>query len=326
MVSFVIPVRDDAQHLRRCLDRIARSDYPADRIDVVVVDNGSTDDSAAVARKSGATVLEIAGARVGELRNRGVEVAQGEILAFVDADHEIDPAWIRRAVDTLRTPGVGAVGALCRAPVGGTWVQRLYDTLRTRPLGLHEVEWLGSGNMAVRSELFQQVGGFDRMLDTCEDVDLCQRLRTAGYRLMSDDRLQSVHLGDPATLRALFLGELWRGRDNLRVSLRGPFSLRGLPSLVIPVIDIGSILIGVAGLAAAPLGGVRLTLIASAIIAGLAALRAAGMIARGGITAPLEAGRAFAVACVYDVARALALVTRTRHRRVRQRTPHRETA
>ena len=56
----------------------------------------------------------------------------------------------------------------------------------------------------------------------------------AATRSSSDDRLRSVHLGDPRTLRALFFGELWRGRDNLKVSLRGPLSLRGLPSLAHP--------------------------------------------------------------------------------------------
>ena len=103
------------------------------------------------------------------------------------------------------------------------------------PAGVLQVDWLGSGSLAVWREVFEKVGGFDSRLETCEDVDFCQRLRRNGYGLWSDDRLRSVHLGDPRTLRALFFGELWRGRDNLKVSLRGPLTPRALPSVLIPL-------------------------------------------------------------------------------------------
>ena len=84
-----------------------------------------------------------------------------------------------------------------------------------------------SGNLAVKRTAFQAIGGFDAALEACEDVDFCQRLRRAGWRLVGDERLESVHLGDPPTLAALFRAERWRGRDNLRVSLRGPLDARG---------------------------------------------------------------------------------------------------
>ena len=51
-----------------------------------------------------------------------------------------------------------------------------------------------------------------------------------------------LHLGAPSKLRRLFLGELWRGRDNLRVTLRGPLTLRALPSVLLPVANLGALL------------------------------------------------------------------------------------
>src|SRR5215217_5553243 len=99
-VSFVVPVRDDALRLRRCLASIARNQYPD--LEVVVADNGSRDGSAGVAREAGARVLALPGLKVAELRNRAAGAAQGEVLAFIDADHEIDPAWAAHAVDVLR--------------------------------------------------------------------------------------------------------------------------------------------------------------------------------------------------------------------------------
>jgi len=317
LVSVIIPVRNDARRLGRCLASVRASRYPAERIEILVADNGSVDDSMQVARDAGAFVLRFPDIRVSEVRNQAARAARGEILVFVDADHELDCAWIQIAVESLRQSGAGAIGAEYYAPGDGTWVQKMYDCFRSRTPGLHQVEWLGSGSLAVWSGVFKKVGGFDSTLETCEDVDFCQRLRRDNHRLLSDGRLRSVHMGDPATLRALFFGELWRGRDNLRVSLRGPFTLRALPSLVIPIAGLACMILAAAGLLTVSMGGWWLVPVAAAAIAALATLRAARMLTRANSTGLATVPRAFAVALVYEVARALALVVRTPHR-VRQ--------
>jgi hypothetical protein len=282
---------------------------------VLVIDNGSTDDSTDVARAAGARVIEAPGERVARLRNIGAHAASGRVLAFVDADHVLDPGWISVALENFALePSIGAAGALCRAPQDGTWVQRAYDRLRKRRRGRAEVEWLGAGNMAVARDAFQTVGGFDERLETCEDVDLCKRLRSAGYRLIADDRMGNVHLGDPETLRDLFRGELWRGRSNLAVSFRPPFTLRDLPSAAVPVVQLG-------GLVAAPLalaiGGpvaAAAGLVALAPIAIIPALRAARMSNAMDAFTVRELADNAAVAFVYDLARAFALVAFAGHR------------
>jgi hypothetical protein len=311
LVSFVIPVRNDARRLERCLASITKCDYPRVRIEIIVVDNGSSDESGSVARAAGARVLVAPGESVAALRNIGARQARGETLAFVDADHEIDPGWIRAATVTLLDPSVGIVGALYHAPADGTWVQRMYDALRARPAGRREVEWLGSGNMAVRRTVFERLDGFDSSLETCEDVDFTQRVRAGGWRVLSDERLRSVHLGDPPTLAALFFGELWRGRDNLRVSLRAPLSWRVLPSLAIPIVDLAAVVLAIV---LAPLVGLAVGAGCLGILAALATLRAGRMLGRSRPSRAIEIGQAWLVACVYDVARALALVARAAHR------------
>src|SRR5215212_9084481 len=94
VVSFIVPVRNDAERLERCLASIRRADYPHDRLELVVADNGSTDGSDRVAREAGALVLSLPRLRVAEMRNRAVAASRGDVIAFVDADHEIDPVWI----------------------------------------------------------------------------------------------------------------------------------------------------------------------------------------------------------------------------------------
>ena len=315
-LSFIVPVRNDARRLRRCLETI-RHTSAHQRSEIVVIDNGSTDGSDAVARESGARVIVQAFDRVAVLRNSAAKVATGEFLAFVDADHELAPGWAAAALSLLdANERVGAVGAQYHAPADGTWVQKMYDNFRRHDDGSRSVDWLPSGNLVVRRSAFEAVGGFDTSLVTCEDVDLCQRLRAAGWTLVESDELRSVHLGDPATLRALFLGELWRGRDNLRVSLRQPMNLRTIPSTAFPVAVLVSLIALLAGLLAWPIAGWPLATGAALFLLGLLAVRTTSLLLRaqrthrGGGNLILDA---VLVGGVYDVARACALVASGSH-------------
>jgi Glycosyl transferase family 2 len=314
-LSFIIPVRDDAARLDECLRRIAEHVPAGGAVEIVVADNGSRDGSAAVARRFGATVVELPGFRVGELRNRAAAAACGRILAFVDADNEIGADWIPAALDALRTPRVGAVGAPYVPPTPSTWVQRLYDRLRRHPRGREAVDWLGSGNLAVRRDAFEAVGGFDATLETCEDVDLCRKLRTRGYVLLADERMRNVHHGDPQTLGQVFTGELWRGRDNVRVSLRPPLSRRTLASAIVPVVNLAAAAMVVVGLLAHSRGGLWLAAGSAALVLVMVALRASLML-RPSWTS--EWARALAVAAAYEAGRALAIAGRFGYRRRRR--------
>jgi len=317
-ISFVIAVRDDARRLERCLGSIASGVADGPAAEIIVADNGSIDDSPVVARRAGARVLELPGLTVAELRNRGAAAASSDALAFVDADHEITRTWIRDGLDALAGDRVGAAGALYAAPLDGTWVQRLYGALRGTTIGRCDTHWLGSGNLIVRREAFEAIGGFDVSLAACEDVDFCRRLRTSGWRLIADERLVSVHHGDPATLSALFRAERWRGRDNLRVSLRRPVTLGDLPSAVIPVAELLLALTAIVGLAASPFIALAWLVAAAcgAAVAGLVGLRAARLfrrLRRLRRPAAIDLARSFLVAGTYDAARAIALVTRAPH-------------
>jgi GT2 family glycosyltransferase len=316
-VSFVVPVLNDAERLDRCLRSIALTAGDAACTEVIVVDNGSRDDSANVARLHGAHVITLNLQHVAELRNAGAAAASGEILAFVDADHQISANWTSAALETFTDQGVAAAGALCDAPANGTWVQRAYGALRGSPRGRHDVEWLGSGNMAVRRSAFVLIGGFDTSLATCEDVDLCNRLRSAGHRIVSDARMQSVHFGDPATLRDVVAGELWRGRDNLRVSLRGAQSWRALPSIILPMVDAALLAVAALGVVIALVGATAgLAIVAASVLAVVAGglLRVSRAVVRERRLSPGWILQAWVVSCAYDAGRALALFMRVHHR------------
>ena len=319
-VSFVVPVRNDAVRLATCLRSIARNSHGSHQIEVIVVDNGSTDDSVAVARRFGAEVLSIEDARVAELRNQGARHARADVLAFIDADNEITAGWVYAALECLHLPNTAVVGALYQAPVDGTWVQRTYGHLRGTPSGQHDTGWLGSGNVAVSRAAFESVGGFDTTLETCEDVDFCHRIRARGLRVISDERLESIHHGDPRTLLEVFSSERWRGRDNLRVSFRRPIAWSAVPSAVLPIIQGISIGVGVAGVVAAFVtASLGLLLIGASLLSFAAAtcLRVMRAALRARPRRAVGMLAVFIVASVFDVARAVALVSRAPHRAVR---------
>jgi hypothetical protein len=127
--------------------------------------------------------------------------------------------------------------------------------------------------------------------------------------------MRSIHRGDPQTLGALFFGELWRGRDNLRVSLRAPITWRSLPSIAIPIVNLCALLAAVVGLATLPFGDTRLIELGVAVFMLLTVIRAASLLWQ---VEPAErsiarVSQALAVAAVYNLARSLALVVRSGH-------------
>lgn len=314
-VSFVIPVRNDAARLERCLRSILANGTSVP-FEIVVADNGSTDNSADVAARAGATVISLPDRAVSEVRNDAVRRTRAPLLAFVDADQELAPGWLAAAAGLFGSPSVWAAGADYHAPGDGTWVQRVYDRFRSHTAGPVPVDWLPSGNLVVRRTAFDRIAGFDTTLESCEDVDFCRRIREAGGTLVESAALRSIHHGDPRTLRALFLSELWRGRDNLRVSLRERLTLRSAPSVVIPVAYLLALAALVSGLVVLLAGGgVTLAVAGGAVAFGLTTLRALRLSLR---RVPGEDHltilfRAWPVAATYDVARALALVTRASH-------------
>ena len=136
-----------------------------------------------------------------------------------------------------------------------------------------------------------------------------------------------MHHGDPRTLSQVFFGEMWRGRDNVRVSLRRPWSARTLVSAMLPVLSLAAGALVLVGLAMRTQSGAALAAAAGAFLLGLVAMRARVMLSRGrsGRRRPdpssgprgLEWMQALAVASAYESGRALAVAARVGYRRRR---------
>ncbi|MBC8179696.1 glycosyltransferase [candidate division KSB1 bacterium] len=234
-VSIIIPAYNEEKCLPLCLDSINNLNYPKKQIEVIVVDNGSTDRTRDIARSyDGVIVLRDDTMNVSGLRNLGANHAKGDILVFVDADCIVSKDWLKNAEIYFGDTEVPAWGAPPIPPKKATWVQQTWYLVRQKKEMVQNVGWLESMNLFVRKKQFLTIGGFNETLITCEDVDFGYRIFEFG-KIISDSRIEVTHLGEARTVREFMKKEIWRGRSNLAGILSHGLTLQELPSLSIPV-------------------------------------------------------------------------------------------
>ncbi|SPP99530.1 putative Glycosyl transferase family 2 [Candidatus Sulfobium mesophilum] len=216
-ISIVIPARNEARCIDRCLGAIRNVKTLDAEIEIVVVDNNSTDSTAAISKKFGATVVTKKEGTIGSLRNAGAAVSRGQFIAFLDADCIVPADWIEKALVFLANDRRTVVGFRMTIPSDANWVAQCWDSLFSKRDITAEVEWLPSGNMIMARDAFLLIGGFDENLETNEDCDFCFRLRKLGFRMLSCADTSVVHLRPPHTLGQVFRKELWHGKEVFRV-------------------------------------------------------------------------------------------------------------
>jgi GT2 family glycosyltransferase len=185
-MSVVLCSYNGARTIRQTLGALQTLEYPA--YEVIVVDDGSTDDTAAIAREFPVRLITTANAGLSAARNTGLAAAAGEIVAYIDDDAYPDPHWLTYLADTFRRTshvGVGGpniaptddgpiAGCVARAPGGPTHVL----------LADREAEHIPGCNMAFRREALVAIGGFDPQFRVAgDDVDVCWRLQERGGTL-----------------------------------------------------------------------------------------------------------------------------------------------
>jgi glycosyltransferase involved in cell wall biosynthesis len=206
-VSIIVPARNEASYIERCLTTLQCQSYPRQQYEIVLVDNGSVDDTILTGRQYADIVLSVQGVHVSAVRNFGAKNARGSIYAFIDADCAADFSWIENAVNLIQET-LCICGSRCRVPADGTWVERAwFGGISTER---YEAVYINSGNLVVPASIFNSLGGFNANLVTGEDYEFC--LRAGNHvRIISDPGIGVVHYGYPKTLRQFVLREVWHG-------------------------------------------------------------------------------------------------------------------
>jgi len=236
IISFVIPVLNGEKYIERCLISIKGLIFSGHKYEVIIIDNGSTDNTHQIITNLGFKFHVIKDASVSTLRNQGAKRASGCYFAFIDSDVELSHSWFENALCSFTDKTVVASGCFPRVPSNATWVQATWDIHQSEPHSTavrKAVSWLPSMNLVVRRDDFLAIGGFNEDLETAEDVDLCYRLGTRGS-ILCNPAMEAIHWGEAQDLQTFWRKEVWRGLGNIKGVLSHGFRWNELPSLGYP--------------------------------------------------------------------------------------------
>jgi N-acetylglucosaminyl-diphospho-decaprenol L-rhamnosyltransferase len=236
LIVVVVVSHNSADHLRECAEPLAH----AEDIDVVVVDNGSTDDSVRRVSDLPITVIEQENRGFAAGCNTGWRGHDAAFVLFLNPDATIEPESVHRLVEVAKRDGVGAVGprivesdgsdapSLRRFPrVISTFSEALLlhrffrdaawstELVRDPAAYAHEgtAEWLSGACLLVRRDVLERIGGLDEdFFLYSEDTDLCRRIWDAGFSVRFEPRAVARHHGGGSAPRSALLPVLAASR------------------------------------------------------------------------------------------------------------------
>ena len=208
-VSVVIPVHNCASTLGEILTKLKQQDY-AEEIEIIVVDNNSKDNSDKVAQKFSNIIIiyqkDIQNAAT--TRNKGIEAATGEIIAFIDGDCIPEKDWIKQAVSNIINVGVdrvgGKIGVKPLSPDSS--IYSLLDALFcfNQESTVNHLHSCMTGNLIVHRKVFEQIGVFNPDYFEMEDIEFGLRAASANISVAYAENCIVWH--QPR----MTLGEIWK--------------------------------------------------------------------------------------------------------------------
>lgn len=209
--SVIIPAYNEAENIRQTILAIRKNKD----LEIVLVDNGSTDSTVAQAEALDINVIDMPVGTIAALRNRGVRESNGNVLIFLDADVSVTDEWHRHlstTIENLNQSRLQVTGSRVLPPDIELFVNKYWYC----QLANCSANYINSGHLITTRELFSKIGGFTESLETAEDYDFCLKARTAGASIVNDAQLKVIHRGYPTSLKGLVNRERWHGRQDVQ--------------------------------------------------------------------------------------------------------------
>ncbi len=215
MISVIIPAYNAAQTLPSCLQALKAQTAPLESFEVIVVDDGSADDTPHIARAVGVKLITQPNAGAAAARNAGAAAAQGDILLFTDADCVPAPDWVEQMAAPFADSAVAGVKGTYKTEQTGLpprFVQLEYEDKYDRMRNTAAIDFVDTYSAGYRRSVFLQTGGFDTTFPgaSVEDQEFSFRVAAAGYRLVFAPQAVVSHHHDASPFeyarRKFFIG------------------------------------------------------------------------------------------------------------------------
>ncbi len=237
-VSIVIPMRNEEEHIQNCIDSIFKNDYPNDKLEVLVIDGSSEDNSKKMVEKSisnGRKIRLFDNPRkiVPTAMNIGIREARGDIIIRMDAHALYPEKYIARCVQQLTANKADNVGGVQEA-VGTNYISKAIAIATTNPFGVgdalyrygREEQWVDTVFLgAWYKTTIEKLGGFNEEMVVNQDYEFNYRLRKAGGRILFSPEIRS-HYFVRGSLTALMKQYFRYGCWRVKTLLLHPGSLR----------------------------------------------------------------------------------------------------
>ncbi|HLJ40386.1 MAG TPA: glycosyltransferase family 2 protein [Candidatus Acidoferrales bacterium] len=212
-VSVIVPCRNEARFIARCLESIVANDYPKDMLEILVVDGMSDDQTWNIVGDFAREHPEVKGLRNPRLRtptalNLGINHARGEIIFRIDAHARVAENYLRLCVGGLHKYEVDNIGgAMETLPADGGSVAKAIAASMSHPFGVGNSDFRVGTEQVVatdtvfggcyRREVFERIGLFNEHLMRTQDMEFNQRLRKAGGRILLDPKIRCCYYASP---------------------------------------------------------------------------------------------------------------------------------
>lgn len=209
-VTVIVPTHNAEDSLEQLLESLRGLDYPKELLEILIVDNNSTDGTVSIASRFPLTVLHEKERQSSyAARNRGIRHASGEVLAFTDSDCVVDPKWLRELLAEGDDPSLGCFAGRIVSFSPQTLAEQFADLdeenhNQERSLSVGYLPSANTANVAYRREVFDRIGLFDQNLKSGGDAELTWRMKLkTDYRISYQNDAIVLHR-HRATLRSLF--------------------------------------------------------------------------------------------------------------------------
>src|SRR2546425_9273077 len=228
-ISVVVCSYNGARTIRDCLDGLEQLAYPD--YEVIVVDDGSTDSTAAIACQYDYRLIRTENRGLSNARNTGLKAATGEIVAYIDDDAYPDPHWLTYLAATFLSTSHAAVGGPNLAPPGDGSIAECIARAPGGPVHVllsdRDAEHIPGCNMAFRKMCLEAIGGFDLQFRVAgDDVDVCWRLQERGWTIGFHPAAMVWH-HRRNSIRAYWRQQLGYGRAEAMLERKWPEKYNG---------------------------------------------------------------------------------------------------